>query len=249
MIEVQTTSGADPLVRRRPPGRLVRIGAHYSPEAGRRGRRPRTRGSAPLLLLFALTPVFADTMINLWPDPAAVAGTEVWVERGKGTVDRAVSSVHQPAITVYLPEKENATGAAIVIAPGGGFSHLAIDKEGHEIARWLTKIGVAGFVLKYRLPKTKDAGYTIDTALRDTQRALRLVRSRAREWNVDTTRVGLMGFSAGGALAALAGAKFDDGSANAADPIDRESSRPDFLVTNGDNGEYPSPMKHFEIGE
>jgi acetyl esterase/lipase len=169
-------------------------------------------------------------VINLWPDAATVAGTEVWVERGKGTVDRAVSSVHQPAITVYLPERENATGAAVVIAPGGGFSHLAIDKEGHDIARWLTKIGVAGFVLKYRLPKTKDAGYTIDTALQDTQRALRLVRSRAREWNVDTTRVGLMGFSAGGALAALAGARFDDGSANAADPIDRESSRPDFLV-------------------
>src|SRR5438552_4844350 len=159
MIEVQTTSGADSLVRSRPPGRLVRTGAHYSPEAGRRGRRPRTWGSAPLLLLFALTPVFADTVINLWPDAAAVAGTEVWVERGKGTVDRAVSSVHQPAITVYLPEKENATGAAVVIAPGGGFSHLAIDKEGHDIARWLTKIGVAGFVLKYRLPKTKDAGY------------------------------------------------------------------------------------------
>ena len=86
-------------------------------------------------------------------------------------------------------------------------------------------------MLKYRLPKTKDAGYTIDTALGDTQRALRLVRSRAKEWSIDPNRVGLMGFSAGGTLAALAGTKFDAGSSAAVpDAVERESDRPDFLV-------------------
>jgi len=182
-----------------------------------------------VLLTLMLATVFAAE-VNLWPDVPPGAQPEVWVERGKGTVDRAVSNVHQPTLTVYLPAKEVATGAAVVIAPGGGFEHLAIDKEGHDVAKWLARAGVAGFVLKYRLPKTKSANYTTDTALLDAQRALRLVRSRAKEWSIDTTRVGMMGFSAGGALTALAGTKFDAGNAAAADPIDQESSRPDFLV-------------------
>jgi len=87
----------------------------------------------------------AQTMVDLWPGgapgSAGIAGKEVWVERGKRTVDRAVSSVHQPTLTVYLPGAESATGAAVVIAPGGGYSHLAIDKEGHDVAAWLAKIG------------------------------------------------------------------------------------------------------------
>jgi acetyl esterase/lipase len=169
-------------------------------------------------------------VVNLWPDLKAGGAQEVWVERGKGTVDRAVSEIHQPSVTVYLPDAARANGAAVVIAPGGGFSHLAIDKEGYNVARWLNGVGVAGFVLKYRLPKTKGSDYTIDTALSDTQRALRLVRSRAKEWKIDPNRVGLMGFSAGGTLAAMAGTKFDAGSSSSADPIERESSRPDFLV-------------------
>src|SRR5882724_316131 len=189
------------------------------------------------LLILSFAPVFAGgapEVVNLWPGvaPGSPAGVqqEVWVERGKGSVDRAVSNVHEPTLTVYLPASEIATGAAVVIAPGGGFEHLAIDKEGHDVARWLARIGVAGFVLKYRLPKTKTESYTVDTALLDTQRALRLVRSRAKEWSLDSTRVGMMGFSAGGTLAALAGTKFDAGSAASTDAADRESSRPDFLV-------------------
>jgi endo-1,4-beta-xylanase len=156
----------------------------------------------------------SPSVINLWPDLKAGDNREIWVERGKGITDRAVSNVRQPTITVYLPEAARANGAAVVIAPGGGFEHLAIDKEGHDVAKWLNHIGVAGFVVKYRLPKTKDAGFTIDTALGDTQQALRLVRSRAKEWRIDPNRVGLMGFSAGGALAALAGTKFDSGSSS-----------------------------------
>src|SRR5207244_6724573 len=138
-------------------------------------------------------------VVNLWPGDApgskpvaATDSAEIWVERGKGIADRAVSNVHQPALTVYLPEERTATGAAVVIAPGGGFSHVTIDKEGHDVAKWLNRIGVAGFVLKYRLPKTKGANYTIDTALEDTQRAVRLVRSRAKEWDLDPTRIGVM---------------------------------------------------------
>src|SRR5215813_7788815 len=163
---------------------------------------------------FAATPL----VVHLWPDLKAGDAKEVWVERGKRTVDRAVSNVFDPSITVYLPDAAKANGAGIVIAPGGGFEHLAIDKEGHDIARWLNGIGVAGFVLKYRLPKTKDAGFTVDTALSDTQRAIALVRSHAKEWHVDPNRVGLMGFSAGGTLAALAGTKLE------------VADRPDFLV-------------------
>jgi acetyl esterase/lipase len=184
-----------------------------------------------LLVSGKLFAASAPIVVNLWPDLKVDAGQEVWVERGKGTIDRAVSNVHQPTITVYVPSKERATGAALVIAPGGGFDHLAIDKEGHDVAKWLSQIGVAGFVLKYRLPKTKDASYTVETALADTQRAVRIVRSRAKEWNVDPNRVGLMGFSAGGTLVALAGTKYDAGKSGAADAAERESCRPDFLVS------------------
>jgi endo-1,4-beta-xylanase len=171
------------------------------------------------------------TVIRLRPDAPVSAEKEVWVERGKnGVTDRAVSRVYDPTITVYLPEKAKANGASIVICPGGGFVHLAIDKEGHDVARWLNTLGVAGVVLKYRLPKTEGANFTIDMALADAQRAIRIVRSRAAEWNLDPARVGMMGFSAGGALTAMAGTRFDAGNASAADPVERESSRPGFLV-------------------
>ena len=131
---------------------------------------------------------------------------------------------------VLARRKGAATGAAVVIAPGGGFTHLAIDKEGYDVAKWLNQIGVAGFVLKYRLPNTKGVGYTIDTSLADTLRAVRIVRSRAKEWGIDPNRVGMMGFSAGGALAALAGTKYDARPSGATDAIDEQSARPDFLI-------------------
>ncbi|MSV29969.1 MAG: alpha/beta hydrolase [Bryobacterales bacterium] len=171
------------------------------------------------------------TVIKLWSGPPASAEKEVWTERGKdGVIDRSVAKVHEPSITVYLPEKSEANGASVIICPGGGFVHLAIDKEGHDVARWLNTLGVAGIVLKYRLPKTEGASYTIDTALADAQRAVRIVRSRASEWNLDLARVGMMGFSAGGAITALAGTRFDAGNASASDPVERQSSRPGFLV-------------------
>jgi acetyl esterase/lipase len=145
--------------------------------------------------------------------------------------DHVVSSVNRPSITVYLPTPDKATGAAVVIAPGGGHSELWVDHEGYAVAAWLSDHGVAGFVLKYRLAREKGSTYTVEgTELDDIHRAIRLVRSRASEWGVDPARIGVMGFSAGGELAALASTRYDEGNAGATDPIDRESSRPAFQV-------------------
>jgi endo-1,4-beta-xylanase len=184
---------------------------------------------------FAATAALADPLvINLYPGSApgseGVHDQEVWEERGKGLVDRSVANVHEPTLTAYLPVAEKNTGVGIIIAPGGGYTHLAIDKEGHDIAKWLNTMGVAGFVLKYRLPRTEGHKYTIDTAVADAKRAMRLVRSRAGEWNLDPRRIGMMGFSAGGNLAARIGMDFDNGQAGAPDTVERQSSRPDFLV-------------------
>lgn len=187
-----------------------------------------------LTLSTALALFGAPPEILLWtngaPGSPKTFPKEVWTERGKaGVRDRAVEEVHQPSLTLYLPDPEKATGAAVVICPGGGFSHEAIDKEGHDIARWLNSNGVAGLVLKYRLPKSKGASYTVDTALADVQRAIRIARSRAVEWHFDTKRIGVAGFSAGGTLAELAGTRYNT-AALAADTIDTQSARPDFLI-------------------
>jgi endo-1,4-beta-xylanase len=116
-----------------------------------------------------------------------------------------------------------------VIAPGGGHSELWADHEGHTPARWLSEHGVAGFVLKYRLAREKGSTYKIEgEALADMQRAIRLIRSRTAQWNIDPERIGVMGFSAGGEIAALAATRFDAGTPTATDPIDRLSSRPAF---------------------
>ncbi|MGA7239607.1 MAG: alpha/beta hydrolase [Bryobacteraceae bacterium] len=139
-----------------------------------------------------------------------------------------VTGVHNPSITVFLPSRETSTGAAMAIAPGGGHQFLNFDQEGTYVAEYLTSIGVAGFVLKYRLAREPGSTYKIEDALADAQRAIRLIRSRAEEWRVNTARVGIMGFSAGGEVAALASTRFDAGKPDAADAIDRLSSRPDF---------------------
>ena len=140
-----------------------------------------------------------------------------------------VTGVHNPSITVFLPPRETATGAAMVIAPGGGHQFLNFDQEGTYVAAYLNSIGVAGFVLKYRLAREAGSTYKVEEhALGDAQRAIRVIRSRAEEWHVNPARVGIMGFSAGGEVAALASTRFDAGKADAADPVDRMSSPPDF---------------------
>ena len=153
--------------------------------------------------------------------------------------EHVVSSVHRPTITVYLPRADRATGAGVVVMPGGGHRELWVDHEGHNVAAWLSERGVAAFVLKYRLARETGSTYTIDEhAFRDAQRAIRLVRSRSTEWKVAPDRVGVMGFSAGGEIAALMAMKFDDGVAGSSDPVERFSSRPAFqgLVYPGRSG-------------
>lgn len=148
----------------------------------------------------------------LWPDGAPGAA---------GTADEDI-----PTLTPYVVPAARATGSAVIVAPGGGYLHLSMEKEGSDIARWLNSLGVTAFVLKYRLgPK-----YHHPIELGDAQRAIRTVRVKAAEYHVMGDRIGMMGFSAGGHLASSAGTHFDTGNASATDPIERQSSRPDFLV-------------------
>lgn len=138
---------------------------------------------------------------------------------------------HYPSVYVFLPPKEKANGAAMIVAPGGGHRQLVIDKEGFEMAEWLNERGIAAFVLKYRLSRIEGSKYTLaKEPYLDAARSVRLVRSRAAEWGVDPARIGFIGFSAGGEVAGMIGTKFDAGNAGAADPIERVSSRPDFNI-------------------
>jgi len=157
----------------------------------------------------------AVPVVLLWPNGAPGSDGKTSPEKVE---NGRVTSVHQPSLTLYLPAKAKATGAAVVVIPGGGHRMLAIDHEGHAVGRWLSERGIAGFVLKYRLAREEGSTYTIEGhALPDTQRAVRLVRSRAAEWGVDPARVGVLGFSAGGELAQQVSQRPADGTANAAD--------------------------------
>lgn len=170
-------------------------------------------------------------LVYLWPNGAPGSEGKTGEESVRVTAEgeRVVKSVHKPSLTVYLPSKQTASGAAVVIAPGGGHREMWTDHEGHNLAKWLAAHGVAGFVLKYRLAREEGSTYTIEEhAFADTQRALRLVRHRAAGWGVNPERIGVMGFSAGGQLAALAAARYDAGIDSAADPVDKQSSRPAF---------------------
>jgi acetyl esterase/lipase len=162
--------------------------------------------------------------------PAAVPGESgsIPAESIKGAQGhRQISSVSQPSLTVYLPPKEKNTGAAIVIAPGGGYNILAIDHEGYDVAKWLNSIGVAGIVLKYRIPKRPEHP---SRPLMDAQRAMSVVRSKAGEWHIDPKRIGIMGFSAGGHLATVASTNYDKRAYSTIDAADQVSCRPDFSV-------------------
>ena len=139
-----------------------------------------------------------------------------------------VTAVHNPSITIYMPPPGTATGAAMVIAPGGGHQFLNFDQEGTYVAEYLNSIGVTGFVLKYRLAREPDSTYKVEDALADAQRAIRLIRAQAAEWHVNPARIGMMGFSAGGEVAAMVSTRFDAGKTESPDPVERQSSRPDF---------------------
>ncbi len=127
------------------------------------------------------------------PDANAAGSYKVeplWADGAPGA--KGSEDGDKPTLTIYLPAKEKATGAAVVICPGGGYGHLAMDHEGHQIAQWLNSFGLAGFILQYR-HRNSGAGYGHPAPLQDAQRALRMVRARAREWNVDPARIGIPG--------------------------------------------------------
>jgi acetyl esterase/lipase len=141
-----------------------------------------------------------------------------------------ISNVQVPGIAVYLPTKRFATGQAVIICPGGGYWALAYDLEGTDIAKYLNSIGVAAVVLKYRLPTYGNCIEPHKAPLMDAQRAMRLVRFKASQWNIDTHKIGIMGFSAGGHLASTLGTHFDYGNPSSADSVEKISCRPDFMI-------------------
>jgi acetyl esterase/lipase len=141
-----------------------------------------------------------------------------------------IYDVQNPDIKVFLPPQIYSTGQAVIICPGGGYMGLSYDWEGLDYAKYLNTIGVAGIVLKYRLPISKSNVIRYKSPLLDIQRAIRITRFNAVNWNINTNKIGVMGSSAGGHLASTAGTHFDYGNANANDSIDKESCRPDFMI-------------------
>lgn len=202
--------------------------------------------AALVLLAFADDSLhFQEPEIKLWPHGAPGSEGQTSPETWNPSTDgfHRVTNIHDPSITVFLPPKETANGAAFIVCPGGGNQYLVMDLEGSLVAKKLNEMGIAAFVLKSRLARAPGSKYKADVeSLADAQRAIRLVRSRAAEWRVNPLKVGIMGFSAGGSLAALAETRFQAGDPNAADPIDRLSSRPDFAVL-----AYPGPYAHPDV--
>ena len=182
---------------------------------------------AVFLLPIAVLAAGDPNEILLWPNgaPGSEGKTNEEVVRiAQPTGDHVITSVNKPSIKAFLPAPDKATGAAVIVAPGGGHSELWMDHEGYNVAQWLSEHGVAAFVLKYRLAKATNSTYTVDgDELADMQRAIRLVRSRAGEWGINPNRLGVMGFSAGGELAFLSAMHFDNGKPDASDPVDRQS--------------------------
>ncbi len=196
--------------------------------------------SLAVLLLGAWATVAADdaqlVVIPLWSGGAP--GFESRRNEPELAKDYWVRNIHNPSVTVFLPAKEKATGVAVLICPGGGHRELVYKAEGVEPARYLNSLGVAAFVLKYRLGRETNSPYSVQKHPReDGQRAMRLVRSRSGEWGIDANRIGIMGFSAGGEVASMVAYGPAEGDANATDPIDRISCRPDFQVMI-----YPGPL-------
>src|SRR5437867_5634111 len=202
---------------------------------------------AAVLLFTTLVAASEQQEISHWPGgaPGSEGKTDQEIVQGGTNGERSVYRINNPSITPYLPPKDKANGAAVIVIPGGGHRVLAIDHEGYNVAQWLSERGIAAFVLKYRLARETNSTYQVEVhALADTQRAIRLVRSRAQEWGIDPARVGVMGFSAGGELAAFASMRFDNGVEDAADELDRQNSRPAFQALI-----YPGSSRKIELSK
>lgn len=148
----------------------------------------------------------------------------LWSDRAPGAIGN--EEADKPSLTICLAPKEIATGAAVVICPGGAYAMLALDHEGRQVAKWLNSVGVSAFILKYRIAPR----YHHPAPLLDAQRAIRTVRARSQEWNIDPARIGIIGFSAGGHLASTAGTHFDKGNQDAKDIVERANCQPNFMI-------------------
>jgi acetyl esterase/lipase len=177
----------------------------------------------------------AQQVIPLWDKGAP--GFEARRDEPEQHADWWYKNIHNPSLTVFLPPAGKATGAAVIVAAGGGHRELVFNPEGVEPAQYLASIGVTAFALKYRLFREPGSKYTIDNTAQDIQRAMRTVRARAAEWNLDPNRIGVMGWSAGGEVAALVAYPPGEGNPASKDPVERVSARPDFQILI-----YPGPL-------
>lgn len=178
---------------------------------------------ALMLTVMSVASFAQDKIIKVWPNGAPNDnGMKEPEEKYDGV---RVRNVSEAEMYLFLPEKEKNTSAAVVICPGGGYMIEAMDHEGYEMAKWLAERGVAGIVLKYRLPY---GHHEIPSG--DARQAMRLVRMNAREWGIDPDKIGIAGSSAGGHLASTVGTRFDKGIQNSSCPIDQFSCRPDFML-------------------
>jgi len=177
---------------------------------------------------YATMALLGVLVAGLWPieGSAQEGGSQVslWERAAPGAVGDSASD--RPTITPYLLPATQRPRAAVVVFPGGGYGHLAVDHEGDQVARWLNSLGINAFVVRYRLGPQ----YHHPAMIQDAQRAIRTVRARAREWGIDPARVGVIGFSAGGHLASTTGTHFDDEIPVLGDEVDRQSARPDFMM-------------------
>jgi len=196
-------------------------------------------------LVLGLTTILAGTSLLHAADPLVIP---LWANGAPGFESRRaepeqaqsywVRNIHNPSITVFLPPKDKANGAAVLICPGGGHRELVYKAEGVEPAEYFTNLGVAAFVLKYRLAREEGSPYSLQNhPLQDSQRAMRLIRSKATEWNLDPKRIGAVGFSAGGEVVSELVYHPAAGDPNAADPIDRMDCATSFQIVI-----YPGPL-------
>lgn len=189
------------------------------------------------ILLFSNLAIGQDSgkVIHLWPNGAP--GFENRKDEPEQAKDWWVRNIHNPSITYFAPPKELANGTAVLICPGGGHRNLVYKSEGVEVARFLNSIGVAAFVLKYRLFREENSPYTVEHIKQDARRAMRLIKSNAKAWGVDTAKLGIMGFSAGGEVVSWIAYDQYNADPNAVDPVERMDTRPSFQILI-----YPGPL-------
>ena len=171
----------------------------------------------------------AQTYINLYPGtvPNSISGPDQEIHAANASVDSLTSKVSIPGLTIFLPTQEKATGTAVIICPGGGYGTLLTKREGSDVARAFNKLGIAAFVVKYRLPDPKIMQDQSIGPIQDAQQAIKIVRERSTEFGIDPAKIGIMGYSAGGHLASTAGTHFDT---RYIDKDGKTSLRPDFMI-------------------